>query len=132
MRRWIVIAVVLGVAVLGIGELGDLTQSRPDAVNDDAETHLVVDVAIDRFRGGVDAAVGALWSVCAAQTSAQVIDDHGPRSLGNGRYEVVLHPAVGHHEQRKLVGCLEDLTIDRVVGDVVSFRTVTLSDGAAR
>jgi hypothetical protein len=31
---------------------------------------------------------------------------------------------VGHHEQRKLVGCLEDLTIDRVIGDVVAWRTL--------
>ena len=48
--------------------------------------------------------------------------DGGPEALGDGRYRVVLAPAVGEHDQRKLVGCLEDLTIDRVRGDVVAFR----------
>ena len=34
--------------------------------------------------------------------------------IADGRYRVVLRPAVGDHERRKLVGCLEDLTVDRV------------------
>jgi hypothetical protein len=36
----------------------------------------------------------------------------------------VLAPAVGEHEERKLRGCLEDLTVDRVLGDVESWRTL--------
>jgi hypothetical protein len=33
-------------------------------------------------------------------------------------------PALGTHNQRKLVGCLEDATIDRLRSDVVSIRTI--------
>ena len=49
-------------------------------------------------------------------------------ALGDGRYRVVLRPAVGDHDERKLVGCLEDLTVDRVLGDVESFRTLPVGE----
>lgn len=121
------LALLAAVAVAGfflIGALADLTQSRPDPVRADQVTELVMDVDIDRFRPGPDAAAEALWAVCAAQTSAEVIDGTGPTPVGEGHYRLVLAPAVGHHDARKLVGCLEDLTIDRVLADVETFRTL--------
>ena len=123
--------VVVGLTVTGfvvIGELGDLTQSRPDSVRDGGATELVLSVDEERFGPGQAGAAAALWAVCSAQTRSRAIGDGELRPLGEGRYRVVLTPAVGHHEQKKLVGCLEDLTVDRVVGDVESFRTVSLSD----
>ena len=81
----------------------------------------------DRFAPGEADAAAALWAICAAQTSSRVIGDGELRPIGDGRYRVVLRPAVGHHEQKKLTGCLEDLTVDRVVGDVESFRTFSLA-----
>jgi hypothetical protein len=44
--------------------------------------------------------------------------------LGEGRYRALLQPAVGQHDERQLVGCLEDLTVERVLGDVESVRTL--------
>jgi hypothetical protein len=121
------IAVVLVVgAVASVDVLGDLTQSRPDAVRNGAATEVVLSVSNDRFRSGDDAAADALWGVCAAQTGSHVVGEGGPETIGGGRYRLVLVPAVGHHERRKLVGCLEDLTVDRVVGDVESFETFAL------
>jgi hypothetical protein len=124
MRRWLVAAALAVAAVVAVGELGDLTQSRPDEVRADAVTELVLAVDVDRFGPGPDAAADALWGVCAAQTSSHVEGGGGPEALGGGRYRLVLVPAVGHHERRKLVGCLEDLTIERVLGDVTGFTTV--------
>lgn len=122
-RAAIAVALVVALALL-IGELGDLTQSRPDPIRDDAATEILLSVDEDRFAPGQDAAAAALWGVCAAQTRSQVADGGALASIAAGRYRVVLEPAVGDHERRKLVGCLEDLTIDRVLGDVESFRMV--------
>jgi hypothetical protein len=125
------LAVVVSLAVAGfvvIGELGDLTQSRPDAVRDGAATELLLSVEEARFGTGEAGAAAALWAVCSAQTRSRPTDDGELRPLGDGRYRLVLTPAVGHHERTKLVGCLEDLTVDRVVGDVESFRTFLVHD----
>ena len=62
--------------------------------------------------------------MCAGQTRSQVAAGGELAPIAGGRYRVVLEPAVGDHERRKLVGCLEDLTVDRVLGDVESFRTL--------
>ena len=124
MKRLAIVAVVIVVAVVAIGELSDLTQSRPDAIREGSVTELVVAVNEDRFGPGQDAAADALWAVCAAQTSSRVVDGtSGLESLGGDRYRVRLRPALGRHGELKLVGCLEDLTIDRVLGDVKSVRT---------
>ncbi len=48
------------------------------------------------------------------QTSSRASDDGALAPAAGGRYRVALRPAVGEHERRKLVGCLEDLTVDRV------------------
>jgi hypothetical protein len=124
MKRLAVAVAVVAALVLLVGELGDLTQSRPDQVRHDAATEIVLTVEEDRFSPGRDAAATALWSVCAGQTSSRVTGDGAVAAMIDGRYRVVLQPAVGDNERRKLVGCLEDLTIDRVMGDVESFRMV--------
>jgi hypothetical protein len=124
MKRVAITVAVVATLVLLVGELGDLTQSRPDLVRHDAATEIVLTVDEDRFAPGQDAAATALWSVCAGQTSSRVTGDGALAPIAGGRYRVVLRPAVGDNERRKLVGCLEDITVDRVMGDVESFRTV--------
>jgi hypothetical protein len=42
----------------------------------------------------------------------------------------VLRPAVGEYDERQLVGCLEDLTVDRVLADVETFRTYPINSAA--
>jgi hypothetical protein len=121
-RVLIVLALVIGAAI-AVDELADLTQSRPDQVNTAAVTEIVLDVDHDRFGTGQDGAAEALWAVCAAQTHSRA-DGGGLERVDDGRYRVVLTPAVGHHEERKLVGCLEDLTVDRVRGNVESIHTM--------
>ena len=113
---------LVAAAVVSIGALGDLTQSRPDPLRTDAVTELVLSVEHDRFVHGADGAAAALWAVCAGQTRSRLVDELSGGE--DGRYRVVLAPAVGEHEERKLRGCLEDLTVERVLGDVESWRTV--------
>jgi hypothetical protein len=120
---FVVVAIALG---FGVDILGDLTQSRPDPVYADEVSEIVLSVDQDRFGGGEDAAADALWAVCAAQTNSRMADDR-LQSLGDSRYRAVLQPAVGDNDERQLVGCLEDLTVERVLGDVESVRTLPAS-----
>ena len=118
---FVVVAIALG---FGVDLLGDLTQSRPDPVYADEVSEVILSVNEDRFGGGEDAAADALWAVCAAQTTSRMAADDRLQSLGDGRYRAVLEPAVGDNDERQLVGCLEDLTVERVLGDVQSVRTL--------
>jgi hypothetical protein len=120
---FVVVAIALG---FGVDLLGDLTQSRPDPVYADEVSEIIMSVNQDRFGGGEDAAADALWAVCAAQTTSQMADGR-LQSLGDGRYRAVLQPAVGDNDERQLVGCLEDLTVERVLGNVQSVRTLPAS-----
>jgi hypothetical protein len=121
---FVAVAIILG---FGVDLLGDLTQSRPDRVGAAEVSEIVLSVDEDRFGGGQDAAADALWAVCSGQTTSRMaVTDH-LQSLGDGRYRAVLQPAVGDSDERQLVGCLEDLTVERVLGDVESFRTLPAS-----
>jgi hypothetical protein len=122
MKKLVVVLALVIVTIGGLDVLADATQSRPDPVRAGEVTELVLAVDEDRFGPGEAAAADALWAVCAAQTKSRPTTPGGPEALGDGRYRVVLAPAVGEHDRRKLVGCLEDLTIDRVRGNVLAFR----------
>jgi hypothetical protein len=124
MKRVLIVIALIAVIALSIDVLGDLTQTRPDDLDDDAVSELIMSVDEDRFGFGRDAAADALWSVCWSQTSSDMAGEGGLESLGGGRYRAVLHPALGEHDGRQLIGCLEDLTVDRVLADVESVRTL--------
>jgi hypothetical protein len=129
MKRLLIVVALAVAAFVVVSELGDLTQSRPDPIRSDAATEVVLSVDEDRFGPGEDGAAAALWAICEAQTHSRETEDGELQRIGDGRYRVILRPAVGHHEQKKLVGCLEDLTVDRVVGNVESFRTFSVVVG---
>ena len=130
MKRLLVVIALIAAVAVTVNLLGDMTQTRPDDVNEDSETEIVLRVTEDRFGFGRDAAADALWAVCWAQTSSRMTGDGRLEALGDGRYRAVLRPAVGHHDERQMVGCLEDLTVDRVLADVETFRTYPISSAA--
>jgi hypothetical protein len=114
-------AVVTAVALaVGIVAVREATQNRPDPVVDGSTTVVDFDVALHRYRRGEPAAAAALWVVCSASVGGEVsavpepVEDH---------WQVRITPAIGDHGRARLVGCLEDVTIDRVVGDVIALRT---------
>jgi hypothetical protein len=62
-----------------------------------------------------------LWAVCLLRA-------HQYRLVGQHENEdretvYVVEPALGEHARRRVVGCLEDATIERVFGDVREVRT---------
>jgi hypothetical protein len=64
--------------------------------------------------------------VCAGQTDSRPVDERALDEIDSGVYRVVLRPAVGEGERRTLVGCLEDFTVERVRGDVRTFRKIDM------
>lgn len=128
MKRVLIAVALIALVSIAVDQIGDLTQSRPDPVRKGEVTELVVGVNEDRFGLGRDGAADALWAVCAAHTSSRPISGEGLEPIGEGDlYRVVLAPAIGRHARLKLVGCLEDLTVDRVLGDVESVRTFSVT-----
>lgn len=111
--------VVAGVAVALFG-LAEVTQNRPDRIRPGTATELTVSV---RTRGGYPAELGAqgLWGMCQQTVSEARL--RGPVvDAGNGRFTLVVEPALGRHSTRRLEGCLEDATVPRVTADVVGRR----------
>ena len=111
----LLLAVVTGLGILGLAEL---TQNRPDPVDPDSSTIVTFDVATRGYRGGDDSAALALWAVCSATVPGDVTAVAPAPSDG---FEVTITPAIGENGRKRLLGCLEDGTLDRVMGHVSDF-----------
>lgn len=110
------LAVLAVLTVLGVTALADLTQNRPDPVVEGSTTTVAFDVATRRYDGDEMLAAQSLWAVCQStvsgeKTSVVASDDH---------FTVTVTPAFGENGRKRLTGCLEDATVDRVMGHVVS------------
>jgi hypothetical protein len=127
MRRAVLALMAVAVVVAGIDVLADLTQDRPDRVPAGSRSEIVLDVH-HRSTGaaGLRSAQG-LWGACQS-TVWQHLAEPGVVPIGDGRFLLATSPAVGEHAWRRLQGCLEDMTIDRVRARVVSKRDVVEPD----
>ena len=120
MRRAKRALIVLGLGaagILAIDVIGDATQTRPDHVRDDYVSEVVfdIDTRLQRDEGRLAA---GLWGACQNTVTNEA--PFGLERLGDDTFKVVLEPELGTHARQRLVGCLEDATIDRVLGDVMS------------
>jgi hypothetical protein len=120
---------VLAVAVvgaMGIIGLAELTQNRPDPVEAGSATVVNFDVDTRDYQRGAGAAAQALWAVCSATVGGEVSGVRAPAegTVGDG-YTVTISPAIGENGRKRLQGCLEDATLDRVMGHVESITTDT-------
>jgi hypothetical protein len=97
----------------GIDLLGDLTQNRPDAMVS-GSTDIALDVDTRGAAIGKTEAARALWSACSITVGSDLT------SLRPNGSSLVLtvEPALGKYSFRRLKGCLEDATVDKVRGDV--------------
>ncbi|MGH9188185.1 MAG: hypothetical protein ACRD0U_20655 [Acidimicrobiales bacterium] len=120
MKRFAVVGVLVLALSAGVDAIGDLTQTRPDRVPADSRTDIVFEVRSERYRPGLHAAADGLWGACAGTTGRSLIVDPGIVEVSPGRFRLSVEPGLGEHARRRLVGCLEDLTIERVKGVVVS------------
>ena len=120
-----VLLVVVGVVAVyaGIDVLADLTQDRPDHVLPGSRSEIVLQVSSSDRTGSDLLAAQGLWGACQGNVW-QRLAEPGVVQVADGRFWLVTEPAVGEHSWRRLQGCLEDATLDRVKGHVVSKRDV--------
>jgi hypothetical protein len=107
------LAVVLLASVFA---LAGATQNRPDEIH--AGTSSIV--SLDVYTNGVDqeSAVESLWQTCAGTTPSQLAEDSLRVSEGTA-VSLELSPALGPYGERRLRGCLEDATLDKVQAAVL-------------
>ncbi len=117
MRRTAILVVLGALGALGVGRLADATQSRPEAGRAaDSTTAISFVVQDGRYPSGADTGL-ALWTACQGTFSARTI---AFTRTTDGRYQAVVQPSLGQLAQRRLVGCLEDATVDRLRADVTA------------
>jgi hypothetical protein len=124
MKRALLVVLAVAALVAGIDLLADLTQDRPDRVAPGSRSEIVLDVSPrDRTRSHLLAAQG-LWGACQG-TVRHRLAEPGVVEVGDGRFRLMTEPALGEHAWRRLQGCLEDATLDKVKAHVVSKRDLT-------
>jgi len=114
--RTVGLAVLAVLTVLGVMALADLTQNRPDAVVEGSSTTVSFDVASRRYSGSELMAAQSLWAVCQSTVGG---DKSAVAEVGD-HFTVTVAPAFGDNGRKRLTGCLEDATVDRVMGHVIT------------
>ena len=112
---WLAVAVVIAVSV---DVLGDLTQNRPDERVPGSRSEVVVEIRERSVYTSPFDAARRLWAICEGTVHNKAVAP-GIVHLGGDLFQVTMEPAVGEHSWRRLKGCLEDLTVDQVLGEVV-------------
>jgi hypothetical protein len=117
-KRVLVALLAAGLAVALVMELAEMTQNRHDSDRHDGTSTLVLIVSTKR---GFDTELAAhsLWAACQPTVRANrlVALDH---DADGEHLALAVEPALGEHARRRLVGCLEDATVDLVSAHVVS------------
>ncbi len=124
MKRLAVVLAIAAAGAIAIDLLADATQTRPDPDRPGSRTEVVFRVRVQGGRPPRAAAEG-LWGACHGAVERAVVEDLV--DAGRGTFRVVVQPALGRHARDRMTGCLEDLTIDNVKGQVVSMEELTAS-----
>jgi hypothetical protein len=126
-------AVILSVAltavllVLGLDELSDLTQTRPDHVDETVATVVELEVRARNYDGPLIEAARAQWAACEG-TIGGTTQPPGLEETAEGRFRATIVPGIGPRGRQRLEGCLADAVVDRVLSRPVSFETVPAPD----
>lgn len=106
------LAVAAAVVTVGLDVLADASQNRPDKVVDGSASAVVVAVDPGSARSPL-AATSTLWAACTTQVggSFRVV---GMSHIGAGQVRLLVTPSVGKYAERRLRGCVNDATTDRI------------------
>ena len=117
------VAVMIGTAAVGVEAVRRLTQSTVDAPVRTGSTELVVAVRSPDERTPVEMAV-ALWTVCRERLDQWPVAT--VEAVRDDEVTLRLDQALSETARRRMVGCVEDFTLERVLGTVVR---LTIDDG---
>ena len=118
-RALATVALLAGLAV-GIVLMAEATQNRPDVRPEGSLTTVEFTVSTRDYHRGEPGAATTLWAVCSATVGGTI--SPLPEPVGDA-WRVTIEPRIGEHGENRLVGCLEDVTLDRVLGNVVSLNS---------
>ena len=123
MKRALLVLLAVAALAIGVDGLADLTQDRPDRILPGSRSEILLDLQ-SRDRGG-SALLSAqgLWGACQG-TVRHRLAEPGVVQVSDGRFRLVTEPALGEHAWRRLQGCLEDTTLDKVKAHVVTKRDI--------
>ena len=124
----VAIAVVLAAVTVGVDQLSDLTQTRADHVDESLASEVVFDIRTQAYDGTIVEAAEAQWAVCAGTIGGEVRDP-GLEHIDDQRFRVTVFPAVGTNGERRLIGCLDDAAVDRVLSSFVSIEDIPAHAG---
>jgi hypothetical protein len=125
----VVLAVVLVGGFFAVGAIGDATQTRPDERHDDQKTEVVIHIEGKNYRQSLDTGAQALFASCAATVGGDLVEP-GIESIGAGDYRFAMTPSLGEHGKERLLGCLNDLSVDRLRSNVESVGDMPLASAA--
>lgn len=118
-------AVVLGIVglvagVLAVGALREATLSTHQPIPSDTRVEVVIDARERGTEPGQTLAemVESKAMACRLEVNSDVVGEIEPE--GEGRYRIVLAPAMDQTNRRQFRGCIEDWTHDHILIDVVS------------
>ena len=118
MKRVLAATVGIGLAVVLLFAVAEATQNRHDTDRHDGTSTVVMHVSTKRGFA-YEAAAHSLWAAC--QTTVLSNRLASLTALPEpGIVVLTVEPALGEHAQRRLVGCLEDATVDLVSAQVHS------------
>ena len=101
----------IGLATVGLDAMADATQTRPDP-KVAGTTSVVVAVDPGSARSPLVAAT-ALWGACTTQLGGG-FELVGMHALGGADVQFLVRPEVGKYAERRLRGCINDATTDRI------------------
>jgi len=121
MKRAALVVLAMASLTIGIDTLADLTQDRPDHVVPGSRSEIVLEVDSRDRTGSNGLSAQGLWGACQG-TVRQRLAEPGVVPLADGNFLLTTEPALGEHAWRRLQGCLEDATLDRVKARVLDKR----------
>ncbi|HET9443698.1 MAG TPA: hypothetical protein VFO65_10265, partial [Acidimicrobiales bacterium] len=111
-------AAAVGVVTIGLDAMADATQTRPDPVRHGTTSSVMVTVDPGSARAPLTA-TRALWGACTTQLGGgfRVL---GMTEVAPGAVQVLVSPEIGKYAERRLRGCINDATTDRIRATVQS------------
>lgn len=115
----VALLVLVPFAAIAMDFVADATQNRPDQTDYSTAGAITLHIETKIPGLGMEQATRNLWGACVPQLGSryELLD---VQPVGAERMSVFVRPAIGKYAERRLRGCLEDATSDRLWADVVS------------